>query len=334
MRNRRSVVKIFLILACFIIGAALLVAVFGLIENKLDKADDDKSSQDGYTWTDQSGDRLYYESAWYAPNESIETVLVLGIDKSEDASENRQNSEQVDFLALVVFNKEEKSYRILHLNRDTITDIPQTDAFGEVYGYEKGQLALSHTYGNDDKVRCRNTVNTVEKLLYGINIDHYVSMTMDAVAILNDSVGGVTLSLMDDFTDLDETFVQGALVTLRGDQALTYVRARASQEDSSNLHRMERQKQYISALIDKLNGFDLDKNTETMMEVNKYLVSDSTADQLSKWVERIEGYENKGTFSLEGEAIKGTQYMEYYINEQAAKELVIEMFYSTLEMES
>jgi LCP family protein required for cell wall assembly len=323
-----------LILACFIIGAALLVVVFGLIENKLDNSGNEKPFEDGYTWTEHSSDRLFYESAWYAPNESVETVLVLGIDKSEDVSENRQNSEQVDFLALVIFNKEEKSYRILQLNRDTMTDIAQTDAFGEVYGHEKGQLALSHTYGSDDKVRCRNTVNTVESLLYGINIDHYVSMTMDAVAILNDSVGGVTLQLMDDFTDLDASFVKGALVTLKGDQALSYVRARATLDDSSNLHRMERQRQYITALLDKMRGYDYDDTTDTMMEVNEYMVSDCTADQLSRLVERIESYENKGTLSLKGEAKKGPKYMEYYIEEKAAQQLVVELFYLPLETES
>ena len=99
------------------------------------------------------------------------TILILGIDQKEDSSEKRQNSQQADFFALVVMDKKEESYRILYLNRDTITDIPQTDAFGKIYGYTENHLSLAHTYGDDDKMRCRNTVNAAEHLLYGIDID-------------------------------------------------------------------------------------------------------------------------------------------------------------------
>lgn len=224
-------------------------------------------------------------------------------------------------------NKDDETYQILHLNRDTMTDIPQTDAFGEVYGYVEGQLTLAHTYGNDDKNRCRNTENIVEQLLYGIDIDHYLSLTMDAVAILNDSIGGVTVQLMDDFTELDESFVKDAVVTLKGEQALAYVQARGSLEDNTNLHRMERQQQYIAALIEKLSGYNFENTVDTMMEVNEYLVSDCTVDQLSRLIERLGSYTYEGTVSPEGEAVKGAEFMEYHVDDQALQALVVEMFY-------
>ena len=235
MKNRVSLGKATLIFVCLITGAVLLFGIFSLIESTLDKAGNVGSEQEN----SRISGNILYESEWYMPKDSLESILILGIDKRTDGTEDRQESEQADFLVLVVMDKEADSYRILHINRDTMTDIPQTDIFGEVYSHMRGQLTLAHTYGNDDKLRCRNVVNTVENLLYGINIDHYLSMTMDAVSILNDSIGGVTLQLMDDFTELDESFVKDAVVTLKGEQALTYVRARSSLEDSSNLHRME-----------------------------------------------------------------------------------------------
>ena len=42
-----------------------------------------------------------------------------------------------------------------------------------------GQLALAHTYGSGEEDSCENTVLAVENLLYGVGIDHYVSLTMD-----------------------------------------------------------------------------------------------------------------------------------------------------------
>ena len=325
MKNRFYKKEI-IILICFV-GILALVVVLGLIAKMDDKAGNNPFTDDEFSYSDYAGDQIYYESEWYVPNDSIESILILGIDKKEGGSNDRQNSEQADFLALVVMNKDDETYQILHLNRDTMTDIPQTDAFGEVYGYVEGQLTLAHTYGNDDKIRCRNTMNTVEKLLYGVNIDHYLSLTMDAVAILNDSIGGVTVQLMDDFTELDESFVKDAVVTLKGEQALAYVQARGSLEDNTNLHRMERQQQYIAALIEKLSGYDFENTVDTMMEVNEYLVSDCTVDQLSRLIERLGSYTYEGTVSPEGEALKGAEFMEYHVDDQALQALVVEMFY-------
>lgn len=58
------------------------------------------------------------------------------------------------------------------------------------------------------------------RLLYGVEIDHYISLMMDGVAVLNDLAGGVTLKVMDDFGAFDPALVQGETVTLRGEQAL------------------------------------------------------------------------------------------------------------------
>ena len=309
-------------------GILVIVVVFGLIAKNIGKTGND--AEDAFSYYEYKGEQIYYESEWYIPKKSIESILILGIDQKSGESDKLANSQQADFLALMVINKEEKSYRILHLNRDTMTDIPQTDAFGEVYGHETAQLALAHTYGNNDKVRCRNTINTVENLLYDIDIDHYFSLTMDALPILNDSVGGVALRLMDDFTELDETFVKDAVVTLNGEQALAYVQTRASLDDSTNLHRMERQKQYIAAIIEKMSSYEFENTVDTIMEVSDYMVSDYTIDQLSKLIERLDGYEYEGAVSLEGEAVKGDEYMEYYADEQALQALVVEWFYEPL----
>ncbi len=83
---------------------------------------------------------------------------------------------------------------------------------------------------------------------------------MDAVPIINDAVGGVTVTVLDDMTSADPALEKGAEVTLQGKQALTYVRTRRGLDDSTNLHRMERQRQYMGelykGLINKLSGDD------------------------------------------------------------------------------
>ncbi len=322
MKNGVSKKEIILFVCA--LGILAIIIVFGFI---MDKAENNSSIEDETAYSDYVLDQIYYGSQWYVPDDSVESILVIGLDKMVEGDTSKQDSEQADFLAVVVIDSGDESYRILHINRDTMASIPQTDAFGEVYGYTKGQITLAHTYGRDDRIRCRNTINTVEKLLYGVNIDHYISLTMDAVPILNDSVGGVTVELMDDFTNLDESYVKGAVVTLKGNQALTYVRARGGLEDSSNVHRMERQQQYIAALIETLKGYDFDNAMDTVRKVNDYLVTDYTMDQLSRLVEKYSDFEYKGTVSPEGEAVVGEKYMEFYTDDQALQSLVVDLFY-------
>lgn len=314
-----------------LIGAALsLVIVFGLIEHAGSKTEN-FIPEETVSASGKSGGELYYNNTWYLPKESLETLLILGIDKRLDGSENREASEQVDFLSLLLIEEDEERFRILHLNRDTITDIPQTDLAGIEYGTFRGQLALAHAYGSHDGSRCRNTVRAVENLLYNIEIDHYMSLTMDAVAILNDSIGGVTLPLPDDFEGIGN---RNEVVTLSGEQALHYVRARSGLEDSSNLHRMERQRQYIGALFEKFAVSSAEREEDiidTLFRVNEYMVSDCTIEQLSVLAEQLRGYTFDGILTLAGEAVQGTEYMEFHVDETAARQTVAELFYEPVE---
>lgn len=311
---------------CIFAAAALLMFVFGLIEQLISEAENIPAA--GLSSAEDSSDgTLYYKNAWYVPEESLETLLVLGIDKRLDGSEDRAESEQVDFLALLVIDIERERFRILHLNRDTMTDIPMPDAAGIVMGTFRGQLALAHAYGSHDDSRCRNTVRAVENLLFGTEIDHYLSLTMDAVAILNDSIGGVAVTLPVDMESLGKA---GDVVTLTGDQALYYVRERSGLEDSSNLQRMERQQQYISALFAAFSE-TAENNTEntfeTLLHINEYMVSDYTAEQLSSLIEKLGGYTYDGILTLAGEAVQRNEYMEFRIDEAAARQTVVDLFY-------
>lgn len=325
MKNKPSK-KAFALIACLIGMFVLLVFVFGLVDHMLNKAEIDIS---GYNEQLDDSARVYYQSAWYSLKKDIETVLVIGVDKSYNEGVQRESSKQSDFLALLVIDHAEESIEVLHLNRDTMTDIPMTDIAGMEYGTSYSQLALAHTYGRDEKAQCRNTVKAVENLLYGIKIDHYISMTMDAVAILNDSVGGVEVELLDDFTYIDETYVKGKVVKLTGDHALAYVRARQSMQDSSNLSRMVRQEQYIGALFEKyINRNNTENSFETLLKVNEYMVSDCTINQLSDLSEMLKGYTYQGILTLAGEAKLGDEYIEYYLDENAAQATVIELFYT------
>lgn len=277
----------------------------------------------------------YYNGTAYAKREDLETVLLLGVDKFEgETPEGYLNNQQADFLLLLVMDKQHETCTPIQLNRDTMTEIQILGVTGEPAGTFTGQLALAHTYGSGEEDSCENTVLAVENLLYGVGIDHYVSLTMDGVALLNDLVGGVTVEVLDDFSGIDDSLVQGETVTLQGQQALTYVRSRGGLEDSSNLRRMERQRQYLSALQQQLkaavqqeDGFTLD----ALLQLNEYMVSDCTVDQLSDLGDSLAAYQVSDILTTPGDAQEGEEFMEFTVDEAALQQLVMEVFYEPVE---
>ena len=162
----------------------------------------------------------------YRPREGIETFLFMGLDKYETGEEQigYLNDQQSDFLMLFIMDREAGTLEVLHLNRDTMTEIRRLGIGGGNAGKFVGQLALSHTFGSGGSDSCLNTVKAVSGFLKGVKIDHYIAMTMDGVGILNDLVGGITVTIPVDMTMVDPAFEEGAEITLQGEQALLFVR--------------------------------------------------------------------------------------------------------------
>lgn len=327
MKNRKRFKEIFPVII-LLICAISLISVFGLIEKLINRMDE---SSELLSYTETGDNRVYYNQQWYEPNDALESLLVMGIDTTQAEDKEQGRFAQADFISLIVIDKENESFRILHINRDTMTDISQIDENGTEYGIYNAQLALAHTYGAQGKMQCRNTVKAVENLLYGIEIDHYISFTMDAVPIINDSLGGVEVKLSSDFPVLGEDYTAGSSVTLHGQQALTFVRWRSSDPTHSNLERMERQKLYVNALFEKYTRTNHENTLEAMLELSEYMVSDCSTNQLSTLAERLESYELKDTIELAGNAVVDDGYVEYYIDESFAQKTVIELFYKNEE---
>lgn len=275
-------------------------------------------------------ENLIYAGKEYVLRDNIETLLVLGLDTYEnDQSESYNNDQQADFLMLLVMDKENKTCKGIHINRDTIVEMNVLGVAGERVGTVTKQIALSHTYGNGREVSCRNTANAVSGLL-GITVDHYLSITMSAVPVYNDLVGGVTVEVLDDFTAMDASMAKGETVTLTGEQALLYVRSRQGLDDPTNNQRMKRQKQYLEGLyessrrcVEQQEGF-VSKAALTMAD---HLVSDCSGNKLESLLTQLAEHNLDAILNITGETVEGTEYMEFYPDEDSVMETVIDCFY-------
>ncbi len=275
---------------------------------------------------------IRYNGTEYVKKDNIETFLVMGLDKFESAidDDSYNNNQQADFLMLLVFDNANQKCTALHINRDTMVDMNVLGVAGQKVDTVNKQIALAHTYGNGKDVSCRNTADAVSELLNGVKINHYISLTMDSVPILNDLLGGVEVTVLDDFTGIDSTLKKGEKVTLYGEHALTYVRTRYGLEDSTNNTRMERQRQYINALYEKATlrtQTDEDFLVEASVKLGDYIVSDRSINQLQEIADKLSAYELTEIDSFEGELKVGERFMEFYPYENSVNEIVLNLFY-------
>lgn len=275
---------------------------------------------------------IYYNGAQYRYREDIDTLLIIGTD-IYDQSENEEfrcNS-QADLILVVVFDNTNERYDIIQINRDTVTGIKRYDVLGQYAGIVDLQIALSHSYGTGGLDSCRDTAFAVSRLLYDTDIDNVMSVTMGAVPAFNDLVGGVDVLVEDNFAGVDDTLVTGEVNHLEGQHALTFVRARMSMaDDPTNINRMSRQRTYMVALMEALGNClqkDPDFALDSYAELADYIESDINTDDFEDYVERFVTYEQGDILVPAGEAVEGDTYMEFYVDEEALQQLIIDTFY-------
>ncbi|MBE6638190.1 MAG: hypothetical protein E7616_01860 [Ruminococcaceae bacterium] len=275
---------------------------------------------------------IRYNGKEYVLRDDVETLLILGLDKfSENVDDGSYNNDrQADFIMLFVIDKEKGSTSAIHLNRDTMAQMDILGIGGQKVGTSTAQLALAHTYGSGKNDSCRNMSRAVSRVLGGVPIDHYISLTMDSAAIINDLVGGVTVEVLHDFSDVDPELVKGQTVTLHGEQALRYVRGRENVEEQSNVQRMERQRQYLTALREQIKLYmknDPEFSAEMVLELSDHMVSNYAIDVMDDVAKELMKHNITQIHTIDGELKTGEAHMEFYPDDTAIRQLVVDLFY-------
>jgi len=267
----------------------------------------------------------------YYPRQDIKVMMVLGIDEFGPVqhSGSYNNTGEADMIALLIFDEKNEKCDVICLNRDTMLEMPVLGIGGKQAGTKFGQLALAHTYGSGLEDSCENTRKAVSDFLYGLTVDYYVSLNMDAITILNDAVGGVTVNVTEDFSDVDPTITMGEM-TLMGQQALNYVRVRKDVGDQKNISRMKRQEEYIQNFLSAFRIAAEDELfvLETYDAVSPYIVTDCSAKALTGMISRYAEYTLNEIVSPEGENVMATQYYEFYADEKKLDEMILRLLYA------
>ncbi len=265
---------------------------------------------------------IRYQGTDHPLNRHVSTVLLIGTDNFiDDAKQNDvdafYNFNVADFLVILAFDHSKKTVTPFQICRDTMCDVPWLSVNGLVGGTEVEQIALAHTYGSGKEDSCVNTRNAVSGLLYGLPLDHYLAFTMDTVPLVNDLVGGVTVTLEDPIPALGEEYVKGADITLKGEASLRFVRYRDTTKVDGNLARMARHRQYVSAFTDASRNA-LSDNPDLVVDgfklAERFICTDLSVENLSDMIEDLCEYELLPAVTPSGEYAMGERFAEFYVD--------------------
>ena len=274
-----------------------------------------------------------YNDKQYVRRPEVDTFLLMGVDRLDDEEPSGyRRGGQADFLLLIAIDSKNKAVHQLQIDRDSITDVPIVGVLGNDAGTRRMQVGLSHAYGSSEEDRCKHTVRAVANLLGGEKAQHYMSAMMNDIGVLNRTLGGITVTIPEDYSMEDPDMVKGAVLTLTDKQAEILVRARMTIGDGTNASRMERQRFFLSVVVDQVRAklsqdADYAGNLINALEqMSGY--TDYQHGQLVNLLNQIYQYDVLPVEILQGEYKVGTDgFTEFHVDENSAVEWVLQTLY-------
>lgn len=285
-----------------------------------------KSSEDGKT--------INYEGQTYEYNRDMKAVVFLGVDKKGDMgyAEHMGDGGQADSIILMAVNEKKKTVQLFQISRNTMTNVDVYTEKGDYLTTQKMQIALQYAYGDGEKKSIWLMKKAISELLYGVPVNSSIAMSIDGLSTVNTMLGGIEITVPKDYTYVDPAFEKGKTLTLTGEQAEKYVRYRDITVTGSNNDRMERQTQFMMALMSQLKKAsqeDAELYSKLMTGANPYFTTDMTADEIMA----LSKYEVSGEIqTIPGEERAGKEHDEFYTDEDALKEIIVKTFYKPKSM--
>ncbi|MYR79113.1 LCP family protein [Streptomyces filamentosus] len=183
-----------------------------------------------------------------------QNILLIGSDSR--AGDNRKygrddgGSQRSDTTILLHLAADRKSATAVSIPRDLMVEIPSCRTADDKKTRERfTQFNSAFELGG---TAC--TIRTVERMT-GIRIDHHMVVDFNGFKDMVDAVDGVEICLKEPINDKDAHLeLPAGRQTLNGEEALGYVRARKSLGNGSDTERMERQQQFLGALVNKMQS--------------------------------------------------------------------------------
>lgn len=286
---------------------------------------------------DDDGKTIIYKGEKYRYNDEVATILFIGTDRTVSQQENSEThigaNGQADTIILGIIDNKSRKISFLSINRDTMAPVAEYTADDDFAGNKVMQLCLAYSYGANNEQSCERMATAVSNYLYGMPINAYCRLSYDGIPPLNDAVGGVTVKIPEDMVSVNPSWTEGTKVTLKGEEATTFVRWRNTKTVHTNELRMARQRQYLNAYMKQTLR---QVRSEVSLPITlyslavSYMTTDITPPKIaylsSKALEYGIGFDAIRT--VPGESIDGEEHVEFYSDDKALFEIILDLFYN------
>ena len=206
-------------------------------------------------------------------------ILVLGSDTREgQGMDSEVEGMRADTTMLFHVSADRSRVDVVSLPRDLLVEIPSCtvrtgenlDETFETSPSSQAMFNAAFSYGGqtgDVPSAAACSMKTVEKMT-GIKLDGYVVLNFKSFEQVVDAIGGVPMYFEEAVNDPDAGLsVPAGCRLLDGDQALGLARARKTLGDGSDISRIGRQQELVTAMINEVLSKNLLTNMPSLYKV-------------------------------------------------------------------
>lgn len=282
----------------------------------------------GYRYTEYNGKKYQY-------NNRVTTLLYAGLDSFDELKQTATYGDKAraDSIMLIVLDEVSKKMSVVAINRDTMMEVHRFSRNGDDLGVYVTHLGYAYTNGDGGEASCENLKTAVSTLFNNLPIDGYMVSNQTSIVMINDLVGGVTVTVPnDDLAAKYPELTTGNVVTLDESNVRAYVQQRDTAVDFSNDGRIERQKSFVLSFMDEFGAMvkeDASSVWDSLEACSDWMQTDITKN---KYLSLADAFSNTNLtpdsyYILEGEDQLGELHDEFYYDEDALQELIIKLFY-------
>lgn len=295
---------------------------------------------------------VVYDDIVYEYNEDCLNFLLMGIDRGGKLDKTTNLSDwsagQADTIFLISLNPTEKKISVIGIPRNAMVDL-------EIYNKEKecidtiyNQICLQYGYAGGGDLGLQKMKESVSSLFFDLPIHGSCAVSFNAISVVTDGLGGITVTVPDDMTAYNKNYSAGSTVTLNGKNVVPYLRYRDNTELGSPTTRLTRQKEFMKTAISTAVQ-EVKKNPAIVKEIYEsiipYMNTDISLDKAVYLAAQSLDYSvtESSFYQLTGEdrrvdfdkpQTEKDFYDDYYLDEEYLKKTLIEVFYHKVKIET
>ncbi len=283
----------------------------------------------------------------YIQKDDVISILVLGIDLRGTIENEKKEigyNGQSDMMCVVSYDKTTRQAYIVTIPRETMTTIDLREKQDPAFPTKEAQICLQYANAKSSQVGAELSRKCVEDLL-GIPIDYYVALSMGGIQALVDDIGGVSITMSEDYDvpDYNEVpgeevwvkYRKGETVTMDGARAYEFVHYRDTEHNSTNLIRMKRQRDFFDAFISSAKK-KVKKDPKIILSIVSDLKDYMTTDIEPKEYVTLGQYAinaeipKDSVMRIPGEEMHVGEYDQYHVDKEQLVQMILPIYFEEL----